>query len=403
MQTTSKTAIESSLDASRRLAGSAWKNPRLSKRIRELDGIRGLALLTIVVFHYYVQSSYFATSWLNSLLLPLHLMISAVDLFFVSSGFLIGGILYDARFANNYYSTFYMRRVYRILPMYVLLLALFLAGLHFAGPHNTTYLHRLFNHDIPVWLYPLFLQNVFTAFHHDWGAEWLSATWSLALEEQFYLLLPFCIRILRVRGIPQIAVAAIMLAPLARVVLVLHGNSSHGPYTLLPCRADDFGLGLLIALICRNERAWTWLKSHRGHLRAAFGVFSLGVVVLAAHPTPRLVSTLGYSWLGLFSGSILLLVLVNPGKVLQSIFLSSLLVTFGTYSYTIYLFHYGVLGLCHYALLGEAPSVHNWTTFWVTNLAFVVTFVWAAILWRFVERPLIRHAASLYRYEEASE
>ena len=376
----------------------AWKNPRLSGRIRELDGIRGLALLLVVVFHYYVQSTSFQSPWMNRLLLPFHLMINGVDLFFVLSGFLIGGILYDARFSENYYSTFYIRRVYRIFPVYFFWLFLFLIGLHFVGVDNTTYLHRLFNRDVPVWLYPLFLQNIFTAFRHQWGAEWVSATWSLALEEQFYLLLPFCIRLLRVRGIPAMAVAAIVLAPLARVALVLHGNATHGPYTLLPCRADALGLGLLLALLCRNQRVWEWLESNPRTIRAVFLLLAFGVLGLASHPTAKLVSTIGYSWLAFFCGSLRLLVLVKPGRILQSIFRSSLLVMLGSYSYAIYVFHYGIFGLCHYAILRDAPSIHNWTTFWVTNLAFGITILCAAISWRFVEYPLVRRAAARFRY-----
>ncbi|MGA8087925.1 MAG: acyltransferase [Terracidiphilus sp.] len=193
------------------LENSAWRNPRLSGRIPELDGVRGLAILLVVVFHYFVQSTQVTSRWINSTLWPLHLMVSGVDLFFVLSGFLIGGILYDARFAKNYYSTFYGRRVYRIFPVYFLWLMLFLLGLHLIGPHNATYLHRLFNRDVPFWLYPLFLQNVFTAFRHQWGAEWISATWSLAVEEQFYLLLPFAIRVSTPRGILRMAVGAILL------------------------------------------------------------------------------------------------------------------------------------------------------------------------------------------------
>jgi len=107
-------------------------------------------------------------------------MVTGVDLFFVLSGFLIGSILYDARFARNYYSTFYGRRVHRIFPVCFLWLMLFLVGLHLVGPKNVTYLHRI---PSPV------------------GAEWLSATWSLAVEEQFYLLLPFDIQVLSARGI----------------------------------------------------------------------------------------------------------------------------------------------------------------------------------------------------------
>lgn len=357
-----------------------------------------MAILLIVGFHYFVQSTQVRSHWLTAALSPLHIMVTGVDLFFVLSGFLIGGILYDARFAGSYYSTFYARRVHRIFPVYFLWLMLFLVGLHLVGPKNVTYLHRLFNRDVPLWLYPLFLQNIFTAFRHQWGPEWLSATWSLAVEEQFYLLLPFGIRALSARGILRMTIAAILLAPVFRIVLVLCGNATHGPYTLLPCRADDLGLGVLLAIACRNQKVWAWLASHRKHIYAAFFLLGLGVVFLALHPSERLLSTIGYSWIGSFYASLMLLVLVDPGRIEQFIFRNSLLVGLGGYSYAIYVFHYGIFGLCHYAILRQVPSVHNWRTFWVTNLALVITLVCAAISWRFMEHPLIRRASSKYRY-----
>jgi peptidoglycan/LPS O-acetylase OafA/YrhL len=385
------------------LDSSTWRNPRLSGRIRELDGVRGLALLLIVVFHYYVQSSYFEKPWMNRVLLPFHLMISGVDLFFVLPGFLIGGILYDARFSKNYYSTFYLRRAHRILPVYLFWLLLFWMGIHAVSADNSSYLHNLFNRDVLFWLYPLFLQNIFTGIHHQWGAEWVSATPSFAVEEQFYLLLPFGIRVLRVGGIPAMTVAAIVLAPLVRVALVRAGNDTHGPYTLLPCRADALGLGVLLAPVCRNQRAWTWLENHRGWIHSAFVLLALGVVGLACYPTPRFISTVGYSWLAFFCGCLMLLVLVKPSRMLRTVFRSSSLVLLGTYSYAIYVFRYGIFGLCHYGFFRQVPSVHNWVTFWVTNLAFVITLGCAVISWRWMELPLIRRASARYCYREASE
>src|SRR5947209_4890191 len=93
-----------------------WQNPRLAGRIPELDGVRGLAILLVLVWHYFVDVGGFQTgigSWKAHALAPFRLTWSGVDLFFVLSGFLIGGILYDAKASDGYYRTFYGRRVHR--------------------------------------------------------------------------------------------------------------------------------------------------------------------------------------------------------------------------------------------------------------------------------------------------
>jgi peptidoglycan/LPS O-acetylase OafA/YrhL len=86
----------------------SWKNPRLAGRIPELDGIRGLAILLVLIFHYVYQSvSDVATgSWQAYSLATLRLTWSGVDLFFVLSGFLIGGTLWDAKDSRSYYQHF---------------------------------------------------------------------------------------------------------------------------------------------------------------------------------------------------------------------------------------------------------------------------------------------------------
>src|SRR5712691_12887503 len=106
--------------------GLAWRNSRLSGRIPELDGIRGLAILLVLIAHY-IHAGVTAQpgSWQAYLLATLRLSFAGVDLFFVLSGFLIGGILWDAKNASNYYSTFYWRRTHRIFPLYFLWLGLY--------------------------------------------------------------------------------------------------------------------------------------------------------------------------------------------------------------------------------------------------------------------------------------
>src|SRR2546421_1147509 len=95
-------------------------------RIAALDGIRGFAILLIIFFHYYDVDGQFARGSIPAYVLSLtRLTWTGIDFFFVLSGFLIGGILLEARDSPNYYRTFYIRRAYRILPLYGVIIALY--------------------------------------------------------------------------------------------------------------------------------------------------------------------------------------------------------------------------------------------------------------------------------------
>src|SRR2546425_646800 len=98
----------------------------LSGRIPELDGLRGVAIGSVLIWHYFVLPTVAAPGTpLSYARVFGGLTWSGVDLFFVLSGFLIGGILLDARQATNYFQVFYTRRFFRIVPIYAAILLLF--------------------------------------------------------------------------------------------------------------------------------------------------------------------------------------------------------------------------------------------------------------------------------------
>ena len=260
---------------------SAWSNRKLKGRIPELDGIRGLAILLVLIEHYISDAPHLNLArWQAYALIPFRLAWSGVDLFFVLSGFLIGGILIDARGATNYYATFYARRVHRIFPLYYLWFLLFLIGLPLSSNMNAGSVRMLFNRDLPIWSYPIFFQNFAMSLRRGTGPMWLGITWSLAVEEQFYMILPWAIRKLSNRGILRLAGSAIIVAPVLRVALLRSGSGPLAPYTLLPCRADALGFGVLIAVVVRNKSAWMWLESHRKHICILFLVLGATLCLL---------------------------------------------------------------------------------------------------------------------------
>ncbi len=212
-------------------------------RYPELDGLRGLAILMVIEAHYGIVRTLLARYWggLSEYLTPiLSLGPSGVDLFFVLSGFLIGGILLDNKGASNYFRVFYTRRACRIFPLYFLFVILLLAipypsGLVFPADEVL----------LPSWTYLTFTQNIVMAKDGIVGAGLLGPTWSLAIEEQFYLVLPLLIWFVPRGKLVHLVIGLILLAMLSRLVML----SFHSPgdpatwYFLLPGRADPLSPG----------------------------------------------------------------------------------------------------------------------------------------------------------------
>ena len=371
-----------------------WTNQKLSGRIPELDGIRGLAILLVLVLHYVVELGIpcVTRNWQFRTLLLFRLSWSGVDLFFVLSGFLIGGILLDAKYADNYYRTFYLRRFYRIVPLYALLILILVAGTLCVN-HTAKPLTALFNWRIPFLAYAMFMQNVSMTLHGTYGCSWMGVTWSLAVEEQFYLLLPFVIRRLSHKGIMSFAIGMIVTAPVLRTILGHYGANGLAIYTLLPCRADALGCGLLVAIACRNQTVWTWLASHRRYVYAAFAVFGSGILIWILGDV-----SFGYTWMAGFYTSLLILAVVSPGRMERSIFRSFVLMRLGTVAYALYLFHPGILRLYHFFFFGKLPSIHDFPTFWVTLLSLCTVVLFAELSWMIFEKPLIRFARIRFQY-----
>jgi peptidoglycan/LPS O-acetylase OafA/YrhL len=366
--------------------------PRLAGRIPELDGLRGLAIALVLIDHYLVE----LTPPKYGLLF--HLAWSGVDLFFVLSGFLIAGILLDAQHSPSYFKTFYSRRFNRIIPLYAIWLGIFAVGACSIGPSTPAPLKGAFGGPLPLWTYFLFLQNFAMCVKNNYGALWMGMTWSLAVEEQFYMLLPLVIRRLSHKTLCRIVLFTIVAVPIFRIYLQLLDTDKVVMYTLLPCRADALGLGVLVALAYRNQAIWTWLCSHRRYIYAAFWMLGVGVAMWTLREFPFM-ERIGFTWMGAFYTCLLLLVLAKPGPLERLIFGRSPLVKLGIIAYGVYLLHNGILALCHYLFLRESPGIHDAASALVTILSLCVTLGLAAISWRYLEKPLIRRAHARYSYE----
>jgi peptidoglycan/LPS O-acetylase OafA/YrhL len=388
--------------------GETLSRAELGGRIPELDGVRGLAIAMVVVFHYSENVINPGAGLLQHLLSAgLRLAWSGVDLFFVLSGFLIGGILIDAREASNYFQVFYTRRFFRIVPIYAVLL-LVLAGMAQVAtrlPHVN--LGALFYHSLPWYSYVTFTQNFWAAGTRNMGAGGLAVTWSLAVEEQFYLTLPFLVRILPRRQLVTFTLAGICVAPLLRAVsYYFFDHNTLAAYVLMPCRADALLLGVLAAVLTRDADWKQRITRTRLFFRVVFPVLVIGLFILtktAPWGSSPIMSVVRFSWLAFFYFCVLLFVLTRPASWLGGVFRNPVLRWLGTIAYGVYLLHQPVRGV----ILGWLGGLYLTETARLQNLlptlaALTLTLLVARLSWRYFERPLIRvgHRAR-YRFADA--
>lgn len=308
-----------------------------ARMVPALDGVRGLAIL-LVLAHNLSPFDDHGPLLERCVELVCDFGWVGVQLFFVLSGYLISGILLDTRGAPGYYRGFFARRVLRIFPLYYGVLVLLLVVLPDLGLAPERLLADRENR-IWLWTYLINWAQPLGA-----GVAAFPHFWSLAVEEQFYLVWPFLVA----RTTPQRLVAvAIALAAIgfgSRLGLRLAGAGSEGPYMFTICRIDALGLGALVAALLRipahRERIVRW----RGRITlAASALFVAGM--FATHGYLRTTfrgQTFGYTILAVAFAALVLVAVLDHERGygwVGGAFNHSVLRAFGKYSYAIYLFH----------------------------------------------------------------
>src|ERR671933_2196967 len=362
-------------------------------RYPELDGLRGVAILMVVAYHY-----------------DLAPFLSGVDLFFVLSGFLLGGILLDKQEAPNYFKAFYARRFCRILPLYFVCLLVFLIllpltpGWLFGDPFE-----MLLGDPLPIWTYFTFTHNFAMAQLGGWGTLWLGHTWSLAVEEQFYLVLPFFIRSFSREKLPYLLVGLILSAPLLRAFLYeFHPHGDLAFYVLMPCRADALLLGVLCAYVIRNERCLNLLRTHT---KALYGLLALllpsGValtvlsrLLVPTIPQPLVAASYGYSWLPLVYSCLVLIAVTEKRGLVTLATRVRPLSWLAVLAFGVFLLHIPILII--FQRLTSAGLLPQAGSHYIIPLgAFLLTLVLASISWIFFERRIVGWGRS-FKYGDAT-
>jgi peptidoglycan/LPS O-acetylase OafA/YrhL len=251
----------------------------------------------------------------------------------------------------------------------------------------------------------LFLQNFISTLTTYPALLWIAATWSLAVEEQFYLVAPLMVRYLSPKRLTYMLIGCIVAAPILRAIL--YNFSPAGKelyYVMMPCRADALAAGMFAALAWRSDTKF-WLERHTVLLRQTLGVLVLGAVVMLkwlpghiAHSTWQ--AAFQYSWMAALYVCLIMLALLEQNGVIARVARWKFLREWGRVSYCVYLVHLGVLGLCHLALRGGEPSLTSWSGFFTTLLALALTWGLAQSSWKFFEKPLLNRGHH-YQYLRA--
>ena len=307
-----------------------------------LDGVRGIAILLVLLHHLtfyggmqpavavdHVFSTITLAGW------------SGVDLFFVLSGFLITGILLDAKGGDSFFRNFYLRRALRIFPLYYASLVMFFVVIpHLVAPGDT---YRAVIRD-QVW-YWTYLVNLQTA-SEGWPAYYaLGHFWSLAVEEQFYLVWPLIVFLVGRHQLMTICVTMVIGSLAVRLGLRMADNAT-AAYVLTLARMDTLAVGAMLALVARNSGGLARLARWATPVAVVSGT-AIAAYFLAQDSLDSeamLMQTVGYPLLATLFGAILVIAATAaPGGRTFKVFAHPALVFLGHYSYAIYVFHHPII------------------------------------------------------------
>ncbi len=362
------------------------------KRIPALDGVRALASLMVVAYHFGPHIIRTADSHFRFLLrFPRH-GVEGVDLFFVLSGFLISGILVRERSSPRYFSTFYWRRVFRVLPLYCLVLAGYSVAILWLGGKAAEY-GRLFENPLPLWTYWLYFQNFAMAFAGTYGAIWMAGSWSLAIEEQFYCTLPLVVRRVSDNVLMRIAAAGMILPIFLRALeqrtRFLPGIANA---VLLPMRVDSLSAGIIVMLLLRNYGDAVRDRPRLFRLSGAL----VGFVWLIFPTLPPAISVrmgfLKVTISALAFGLLILNIQLRPRTVVARILSTRPARLLGNMAYSTYLVHPIVLCIVFRSLRGVDPQLNTAGDLPALALALVVTLLLSWLSWTRFEQPILARA-----------
>jgi peptidoglycan/LPS O-acetylase OafA/YrhL len=370
-------------------------SPDKEAHIPVLDGLRGMAVLMVLLFHFWQGLPVYQHPFSPEISRGLSLFSigqKGVDLFFVLSGFLITGILLRTRGAAHYFKNFYIRRSLRIFPLYyAVVLGCILVGVIWPAPEFQW--HK-------TWWYLCYLQNIGMTFWPGSVGE-PGHFWSLAVEEHFYLFWPLVVLWLNRRQLLYFSLGLVVLSIIVRAVFLRLGLDV---FTFTFCRMDTLALGALLAILFGDDQHWQTTKTWVARTFLPLAGLTLGSFFVLSGTASPLLQTFKYTLFAGLCGAVLVLSL-SPGRwnPLPWLFNFAWLRGLGKTSYAMYVFHpfiyAGVMGRLYAAGWSPVRSLF-WPALLIElALALGLTILASRLSWMLFEQPLIK-LKTRFQYED---
>ena len=345
-----------------------------------LDGLRGVAILLVVFLHNFDFMNYFFFGWLG------------VDLFFVLSGFLITDILLNTVNDKNFLRNFYMRRVLRIFPLFYLTLIICLLILPSIKSLSLDF-HYYTENQFWLWTY---LQNWLYAFKEPQGDKILLHTWSLAVEEQFYLVWPATILLIRKPKILLIISITVLLAVgftrYAIWTFKIEDLAYASLYTFT--RIDGICIGCMLALIMRINA--DFLKKYTVAIVLLMALINFGFYFLNNRNADTLpyLALVGYTTFAILFGILVYEAVIGESKIIQLIFNNRILKFFGKISYGLYVYHWPVYVLLfpffkHFIII-NTNIAYRMAELGSGIIVTAISVIVSVISYRYFEKPFLK-------------
>lgn len=345
-----------------------------------LDGLRGVAILLVIFLHNFDFTNYFFFGWLG------------VDLFFVLSGFLITETLLKTVDKPNFLRNFYVRRILRIFPLYYLILIICLLilplikSLHFDFSYYT-------NNQFWLWTY---LQNWLYSFREPYGDKILLHTWSLAVEEQFYLIWPITVLLIRKpKALLIVAITILLFAGFARYAVWSYQAEDLAYSSLYTfTRIDGLCIGSMLALLmCINP---DFLRKYTALVVLLMAAINFGFYFINNRRSFTLpyLAFVGYTTFAVLFGILVYEAVMGKSKLIMFLLNNRFLKFFGKISYGLYVYHWPVYILFYVFLrnLMVAENLAAYPTAELTSsiIVTIISILISMISYNYFEKPFLK-------------
>jgi peptidoglycan/LPS O-acetylase OafA/YrhL len=376
---------------------------QIGTHLPALDGLRGVAILLVMLLHFGGSERLpglrnVDLNWIEKAYLKVvDAGACGVDLFFVLSGFLITGILFNTKESPRYFRTFYLRRTLRIFPLYYGVLLAVFCLLPMLPLANRSALDQVGDRQMGLWLY---CANLPIACEESivYNVDWLQFGhfWSLAVEEHFYLIWPAVVFACSRKSLMKVCVGCMAAALALRLGFYGIGHK-WSAYVLTPCRMDALALGGWLALAGRGPGGMRGLLP-LAHVLAPLSVFSVLILSFVKNEIPSagwVIGALSSSLYAVFFGGVLVFAVnCRVGSLSERLYCNWLLRTLGKYSYGLYVLHYLLRPTLHGLFPVESLAVWTGSNFFglliYAGLAMALSLIAAWLSWHLLEKHFLK-------------